>query len=101
MEVPLADSSGVYQNLVKFRAGRMTMAGEMLHRDAQEGLLYVYKDDIDFIHFCWKNGSTNKVEDKITIFTKSFEFKRVNQYKTERVYQLEVCTLVLIITIET
>lgn len=74
-----------YRNLVEFRAGRATMDGDMLHPDNQEGLLYVYKDDVSFVYFCWKNLTTNKVEDKITIFTKSFEFKRVNAQLNVRI----------------
>lgn len=97
MERSLTKPSGGYCNLVEFRAGRVTMTGEMLHLEPENGFLCVYKDDVGFIHFCWKNLFTNKVEDKIKIFTKSFEFKRVNHCKTERVYRLEVSALISII----
>lgn len=96
MALPLVNSSGGYRNLVKFRAGRMEKAGDTLYPDTQEGLLYIFVDDFNFIHFCWKNLFTDKVEEKVIIFTKSFEFKRVDHCETERVYQLEVCNLIYI-----
>lgn len=85
----LPGSSGGNRHLVEFRAGRMTMAGKMVHPDTRKGLLYVYQADDGLIHFCWKNRTTNKVEDDLIIFPDDCEFKRVEQCKTGRVYLLK------------
>lgn len=82
--------SGGNRHLVEFRAGRMTMVGKMVHPDTRKGLLYVYQADDGLIHFCWKNRTTNKVEDDLIIFPDDCEFKRVEQCKTGRVYLLKV-----------
>lgn len=85
----LPGSSGGNRHLVEFRAGRMTMVGKMVHPDTRKGLLYVYQADDGLIHFCWKNRTTNKVEDDLIIFPDDCEFKRVEQCKTGRVYLLK------------
>lgn len=82
-------SSGGNRHLVEFRAGRMTMVGKMVHPDTRKGLLYLYQADDGLIHFCWKNRTTNKVEDDLIIFPDDCEFKRVEQCKTGRVYLLK------------
>lgn len=89
----LPGSSGGNRHLVEFRAGRMTMVGKMVHPDTRKGLLYVYQADDGLIHFCWKNRTTNKVEDDLIIFPDDCEFKRVEQCKTGRVYLLKVSDL--------
>lgn len=68
----------------------MTMVGKMVHPDTRKGLLYVYQAEDGLIHFCWKNRTTNKVEDDLIIFPDDCEFKRVEQCKTGRVYLLKV-----------
>lgn len=85
----LPGSSGGNRHLVEFRAGRMTMVGKMVHPDTRKGLLYVYQAEDGLIHFCWKNRTTNKVEDDLIIFPDDCEFKRVEQCKTGRVYLLK------------
>lgn len=45
---PLPSLFHGYRHLVEFRADRMSMAGEMLYPDTQEGLLYLYEDDFWF-----------------------------------------------------
>lgn len=85
-------SSGGNRHLVEFRAGRMTMVGKMVHPDTRKGLLYVYQADDGLMHFCWKNRTTNKVEDDLIIFPDDCEFKRVEQCKTGRVYLLKFKT---------
>lgn len=88
----LPGSSGGNRHLVEFRAGRMTMVGKMVHPDTRKGLLYVYQADDGLMHFCWKNRTTNKVEDDLIIFPDDCEFKRVEQCKTGRVYLLKFKT---------
>lgn len=85
----LGGSSGGSRHLVEFRAGRMTMVGKMVHPDARKGLLYVYQAEDGLIHFCWKDRTTNKVEDDLIIFPDDCEFKRVEQCKTGRVFLLK------------
>lgn len=85
----LPGSSNGNRHLVEFRAGRMTMVGKMVHPDTRKGLLYVYQAEDGLIHFCWKNRTTNKVEDDLIIFPDDCEFKRVEQCKTGRVFLLK------------
>lgn len=85
----LSGSSGGNRHLVEFRAGRMTMVGKMVHPDTRKGTLYVYQADDALIHFCWKDRTTNKVEDDLIIFPDDCEFKRVEQCKTGRVFLLK------------
>lgn len=85
----MGGSSGNSRHLVEFRAGRMTMVGKMVTPDTRKGLLYLHQADDGLIHFCWKNRTTNKVEDDLIIFPDDCEFKRVDQCKTGRVYLLK------------
>lgn len=85
----LPGSSGGNRHLVEFKAGRMTLVNKMVHADTRKGLLYVYQADDGLIHFCWKNRTTNKVEDDLIIFPDDCEFKRIEQCKTGRVYLLK------------
>lgn len=81
-------SSGGNRHLVEFRAGRMNMAGKMVHPDARKGLVYLYQSDDQLIHFCWKDRTSGTVEDDLIIFPDDCEFKKVEQCKTGRVYLL-------------
>ncbi|XP_054089957.1 proteasomal ubiquitin receptor ADRM1 homolog [Zeugodacus cucurbitae] len=76
-------------NLVEFRAGRMNMIGKMVHPDARKGLVYLTQSEDGLMHFCWKDRTTGKVEDDLIVFPDDFEFKRVEQCKTGRVYVLK------------
>ncbi|XP_053963285.1 proteasomal ubiquitin receptor ADRM1 homolog [Anastrepha ludens] len=76
-------------NLVEFRAGRMNMIGKMVHPDARKGLVYLTQSEDGLMHFCWKDRTTGKVEDDLIVFPDDFEFKRVDQCKTGRVYVLK------------
>uniref|UniRef100_A0A336LMR4 Proteasomal ubiquitin receptor ADRM1 homolog n=1 Tax=Culicoides sonorensis TaxID=179676 RepID=A0A336LMR4_CULSO len=81
-------SSGGNRHLVEFRAGRMNMAGKMVHPDSRKGLVYLYQSDDQLIHFCWKDRTTGNVEDDLIIFPDDCEFKKVEQCKTGRVFLL-------------
>lgn len=83
-------SSG--SNLVEFRAGRMNMIGKMVHPDSRKGLVYLTQSEDGLMHFCWKDRTTGKVEDDLIVFPDDFEFKRVEQCKTGRVYVLKFKT---------
>lgn len=85
----MGGSSGGNRHLVEFRAGRMTMVGKMVHPHTRKGLLYVCQAEDGLIHFCWKDRTTNKVEDDLIIFPDDCEFKRIDQCKTGRVYLLK------------
>lgn len=82
-------SSGNSGHLVEFRAGRMNMVGKMVHPDQRKGLVYLYQSDDQLIHFCWKDRTTNTVEDDLIIFPDDCEFKKVEQCKTGRVFLLK------------
>lgn len=81
-------SSGNSGHLVEFRAGRMNMVGKMVHPDNRKGLVYLYQSDDQLIHFCWKDRTTNTVEDDLIIFPDDCEFKKVEQCSTGRVFLL-------------
>ncbi|XP_017864946.1 PREDICTED: proteasomal ubiquitin receptor ADRM1 homolog isoform X2 [Drosophila arizonae] len=76
-------------NLVEFRAGRMNMVGKMVHPDARKGLVYMTQSDDGLMHFCWKDRTSGKIEDDLIVFPDDFEYKRVDQCKSGRVYVLK------------
>ncbi|KRF99117.1 uncharacterized protein Dwil_GK17850, isoform B [Drosophila willistoni] len=76
-------------NLVEFRAGRMNLVGKMVHPDSRKGLVYMTQSDDGLMHFCWKDRTSGKVEDDLIVFPDDFEFKRVDQCKTGRVFVLK------------
>ncbi|XP_023291018.2 proteasomal ubiquitin receptor ADRM1 homolog isoform X2 [Lucilia cuprina] len=88
----LSSSGGSGSNLVEFRAGRMNLIGKMVHPDTRKGLVYLTQSDDGLMHFCWKDRTTGKVEDDLIVFPDDFEFKRVEQCKTGRVYVLKFKT---------
>ncbi|XP_065366990.1 proteasomal ubiquitin receptor ADRM1 homolog isoform X3 [Calliphora vicina] len=88
----LSSSGGSGSNLVEFRAGRMNLIGKMVHPDTRKGLVYLTQGDDGLMHFCWKDRTTGKVEDDLIVFPDDFEFKRVEQCKTGRVYVLKFKT---------
>ncbi|KAM7345458.1 regulatory particle non-ATPase 13 isoform 2-T3 [Cochliomyia hominivorax] len=88
----LSNSGGSGSNLVEFRAGRMNLIGKMVHPDTRRGLVYLTQSDDGLMHFCWKDRTTGKVEDDLIVFPDDFEFKRVEQCKTGRVYVLKFKT---------
>ncbi|CAN9515276.1 unnamed protein product [Ophioblennius macclurei] len=75
--------------LVEFRAGKMTMKGNMVIPDKRKGTVYIQQSDDSLIHFCWKDRTTGNVDDDLIIFPDDCEFKRVNQCTTGRVYVLK------------
>ncbi|XP_030378707.1 proteasomal ubiquitin receptor ADRM1 homolog isoform X2 [Scaptodrosophila lebanonensis] len=85
----LGSSSGSSSNLIEFRAGRMNMVGKMVHPDTRKGLVYMTQSDDGLMHFCWKDRTSGKVEDDLIVFPDDFEYKRVDQCKTGRVYVLK------------
>ncbi|XP_011291242.1 proteasomal ubiquitin receptor ADRM1 homolog isoform X1 [Musca domestica] len=85
----LGSGSSNGSNLVEFRAGRMNFIGKMVHPDTRKGLVYLTQSEDGLMHFCWKDRTTGKVEDDLIVFPDDFEFKRVEQCKTGRVYVLK------------
>jgi hypothetical protein len=51
------------KNLVEFRAGKMTLKGNLVNPDKRKGLVYIYQSDDNLTHFCWKDRKTGTVED--------------------------------------
>ncbi|KAH8275184.1 hypothetical protein KR026_001500 [Drosophila bipectinata] len=76
-------------NLVEFRAGRMNMVGKMVHPDTRKGLVYMTQSVDGLMHFCWKDRTSGKMEDDLIVFPDDFEYKRVDQCKTGRVFVLK------------
>uniref|UniRef100_A0A8D3DYK4 Pru domain-containing protein n=1 Tax=Scophthalmus maximus TaxID=52904 RepID=A0A8D3DYK4_SCOMX len=75
--------------LVEFRAGKMTLKGNVVTPDKRKGSVYVQQSDDSLIHFCWKDRTTGNVDDDLIIFPDDCEFKRVSQCTTGRVYVLK------------
>ncbi|XP_008317163.1 proteasomal ubiquitin receptor ADRM1 isoform X2 [Cynoglossus semilaevis] len=75
--------------LVEFRAGKMTLKGNVVTPDKRKGMVYIQQSDDSLIHFCWKDRTTGNVDDDLIIFPDDCEFKRVNQCTTGRVYVLK------------
>lgn len=70
----------------------MNKMGKMVHPDTRKGVVYLVQAEDGLIHFCWKDRITGKVEDDLIVFPDDFEFKRVEQCKTGRVYVLKFKT---------
>ncbi|XP_029994328.1 proteasomal ubiquitin receptor ADRM1 isoform X2 [Sphaeramia orbicularis] len=75
--------------LVEFRAGKMSLKGNVVTPDKRKGTVYIQQSDDSLIHFCWKDRTTGNVDDDLIIFPDDCEFKRVNQCTTGRVYVLK------------
>lgn len=88
----VSSTGGSGQPLVEFRAGKMNMVRKMVHPDTRKGLVYLTQSEDGLIHFCWKDRTTGEVEDDLITFPDDFEFKRVDQCKTGRVYVLKFKT---------
>jgi len=84
-----SSSRGANKSLVEFRAGKMTMRGNMVHPDKRKGLVYIHQSSDSLIHFCWKDRQSGNVEDDWIIFPDDCEFVRVPQCTTGRVYLLK------------
>uniref|UniRef100_A0A3Q3LDH2 Adhesion regulating molecule 1 n=1 Tax=Mastacembelus armatus TaxID=205130 RepID=A0A3Q3LDH2_9TELE len=75
--------------LVEFRAGKMTLKGNIVTPDKRKGMVYIQQSDDSLIHFCWKDRTTGNVDDDLIIFPDDCEFKRVSQCTTGRVFVLK------------
>ncbi|XP_023231709.1 proteasomal ubiquitin receptor ADRM1-like isoform X1 [Centruroides sculpturatus] len=75
--------------LVEFRAGKMSMKGNMVYPDKRKGLVYIHQTEDCLMHFCWKDRKTGLVEDDLIIFPDDVEFKKVAQCTTGRVFVLK------------
>lgn len=49
--------------LVEFRAGKMTLKGNVVTPDKRKGTVYVQQSDDSLIHFCWKDRTSGNVDD--------------------------------------
>lgn len=84
-----SSTRGQSKNLVEFRAGKMTMRGNMVHPDKRKGLVYIHQSSDSLIHFCWKDRQSGTVEDDWIIFPDDCEYVRVPQCTTGRVFLLK------------
>eukprot|EP00096_Caligus_rogercresseyi_P008623 TRINITY_DN2782_c0_g1_i3.p1 TRINITY_DN2782_c0_g1~~TRINITY_DN2782_c0_g1_i3.p1 ORF type:complete len:370 (-),score=180.80 TRINITY_DN2782_c0_g1_i3:1682-2791(-) len=75
--------------LVEFRAGKMTMKGNMVHPDKRKGLVYIEQGEDQLMRFKWKDRVSGSVEDDLIIFPDDIEFKKVPACTTGRVYLLK------------
>ncbi|XP_039655937.1 proteasomal ubiquitin receptor ADRM1-B-like [Perca fluviatilis] len=75
--------------LVEFRAGKMTLKGNVVTPDKRKGTVYVQQSDDSLIHFCWKDRTSGNVDDDLIIFPDDCEFKKVSQCTTGRVFVLK------------
>ncbi|CAF2914388.1 unnamed protein product [Rotaria sp. Silwood2] len=77
------------RNLVEFKAGKMNLRGSMVYPDKRKGLVYLYQGNDMLMHLCWKDRSSNSIEDDLVIFPDEIDFKKVTQNTTGRVYVLK------------
>lgn len=49
--------------LVEFRAGKMTLKGNLVTPDKRKGTVYIQQSDDSLIHFCWKDRTSGNVDD--------------------------------------
>lgn len=49
--------------LVEFRAGKMSLKGNIVTPDKRKGMVYIQQSDDSLIHFCWKDRTTGNVDD--------------------------------------
>lgn len=49
--------------LVEFRAGKMSLKGNVVTPDKRKGTVYIQQSDDSLIHFCWKDRMTGNVDD--------------------------------------
>lgn len=77
------------KNLVEFRAGKMTMDGNMVTADKRKGLVYIHQSSDSLIHFCWKDRQSGHVDDDWIIFPEDCEYVKVPQCTTGRVFLLK------------
>ncbi|XP_042346900.1 proteasomal ubiquitin receptor ADRM1 isoform X2 [Plectropomus leopardus] len=75
--------------LVEFRAGKMTLKGNVVTPDKRKGMVYIQQSDDSLIHFCWKDRTSGNVDDDLIIFPDDCEFKKVSQCTTGRVFVLK------------
>jgi len=76
-----AQGRGQPKNIVEFRAGKMTLKGNMVHPDKRKGQVYVYQSEDQLTHFCWKDRTSGTVEDDLIIFPEDAVFSKVTQCK--------------------
>lgn len=81
-----AGRSNQPKNVVEFKAGKMSLKGElagvcgrsslaltdyccflaagnMVHPDKRKGLVYIYQSEDGLTHFCWKDRTSGVIED--------------------------------------
>jgi hypothetical protein len=51
------------KNLIEFKAGKMLLQGKTVKPDKRKGLLYAYQSEDTLMHLCWKDRTSNVVED--------------------------------------
>ncbi|KAF9919246.1 adhesion regulating molecule 1 [Lobosporangium transversale] len=76
--------------LLQFKAGRCFRDGttNTVMPDSTKGLVYMEEDE-GLMHFCWKNRTTNTVEDDLILFAGDAELKKVPECTTGRVLMLQ------------
>jgi 26S proteasome regulatory subunit N13 len=80
---------GNSKSLVEFRAGKMSLKDKMVTPDKRKGLIYIYQSDDSLMHFCWKDRTTDAIEDDLMIFPDDVEVKKITQCTTGRVYLMK------------
>eukprot|EP00088_Acartia_fossae_P027829 TRINITY_DN2859_c0_g1_i1.p1 TRINITY_DN2859_c0_g1~~TRINITY_DN2859_c0_g1_i1.p1 ORF type:complete len:424 (-),score=188.89 TRINITY_DN2859_c0_g1_i1:279-1550(-) len=80
--------------LVEFRAGKMSLdtSTKMVTADARKGMVSIFQNEDQLMHFTWKDRGTGTVEEDLTIFPDDCEFVHVPACTTGRVYVLKFKT---------
>lgn len=76
-------------HLLEFKAGRMDVHDKHVKPDLRHGMIYLFTDIRQHIHFCWKDRHSVNPELDIITDPGHLEFKRVDSCKTGRIYVLK------------
>eukprot|EP00027_Filamoeba_sp_ATCC50430_P009066 CAMPEP_0168559748 /NCGR_PEP_ID=MMETSP0413-20121227/10692_1 /TAXON_ID=136452 /ORGANISM="Filamoeba nolandi, Strain NC-AS-23-1" /LENGTH=336 /DNA_ID=CAMNT_0008591003 /DNA_START=34 /DNA_END=1041 /DNA_ORIENTATION=- len=68
--------------LVEFRAGKMTLSGNLLTPDKRKGTVQLLQTPDGLINFVWRDRTTNAVEDEWFIFPEEVNVKKIKQGRT-------------------
>ncbi|KAI3382279.1 hypothetical protein SNEBB_009805 [Seison nebaliae] len=76
--------------LIQVKAGIMKMGDDNLVKpDNRRGYLYLYKEDCQLLHFCWRERSAEEAEIDLFLLPNQCEFLPVHSAKNGRIFHLK------------
>ncbi|TDG40756.1 hypothetical protein AWZ03_012822, partial [Drosophila navojoa] len=77
------------EHLLEFKAGRMNLIDKQVKPDIRHGVIYLYLDGSEHLHFCWKERHAKYPELDIITDPGKLEFLHIESCKTGRIYVLK------------